>query len=78
VIYEITQPPAGATPVVTLPGGVQVDTVTTGTDGTVAGIAVTLGAGQTPPDATIVEVRAHRTRGAPVPGSGQRFIILFE
>jgi hypothetical protein len=29
-------------------------------------------------DSAIVTVRAERTRGAPVPGSGQRFIIRFE
>jgi hypothetical protein len=34
--------------------------------------------GQTAPDTAIVQVRANRTRGTPVPGSGQRFIILFQ
>jgi hypothetical protein len=34
--------------------------------------------GQIPPDTAIVEVRAERTSGAAVPGSGQRFIILFQ
>jgi hypothetical protein len=77
VIYEITQPVAGATPVVQLDGGVQSDTVTTLADGT-AGIALGLVTGQVPPDTAIVEVRANRTRGSVVPGSGQRFIILFQ
>jgi hypothetical protein len=77
VIYEITQPVPGATPVVQLAGGVQGDTLTTIADGTAA-IALGLVAGQTPPDTAIVEVRANRTRGSPVPGSGQRFIVLFQ
>jgi hypothetical protein len=77
VIYQITQPVAGATPVVQLTGGVQSDTVTTAADGT-APIALSAVVGQTPPDTAIVEVRAHRTRGAVVPGSGQRFIVLFQ
>jgi hypothetical protein len=77
VIYEITQPVAGATPVVELAGAVQSDTVTTATDGTAA-IALSSVIGQTPPDTAIVEVRANRTRGSVVPGSGQRFIVLFQ
>lgn len=77
VIFEITRPLPGATPVVQLAGGVQSDTVTTAADGTafVDASAVT---GQVPPDTAIVEVRAERTRGAAVPGSGQRFILLFQ
>lgn len=78
VIYEITSPAAGDAPVVALTGGVQIDTVATAADGTAA--TVTLG--RTPdtiaPDTAIVEVRASRTRGAAVPGSGQRFIVLFQ
>jgi hypothetical protein len=77
VIYEITQPVAGATPVVQLAGGVQSDTILTEADGTAA-IVLGLVAGQTPPDTAIVEVRANRTRGSAVPGSGQRFIVLFQ
>jgi hypothetical protein len=76
-IFEITRPVAGATPVVQLTGGVQSDTVTTLADGTVS-IQVGLVSGQVPPDTAIVEVRANRTRGAVVPGSGQRFIVLFQ
>ena len=77
VIFAITQPVAGAVAVVQLAGGVQSDTLTTST----AGVAtVTVGAviGQVPPDTAIVEVRAERLRGEPVPGSGQRFILLFQ
>jgi hypothetical protein len=77
LIFEITRPPAGTAPVVQLTGGVQSDTLTTAADGT-AGIAVSLVAGQIAPDTAIVEVRATRTRGSVVPGSGQRFIILFQ
>ena len=77
VIFEIMQPVAGETPVVQLAGAVQRDTVTTNTDGAV-GTSLSLVAGQVPPDTAIVVVRANRTRGAPVPGSGQRFIVLFQ
>jgi hypothetical protein len=77
VIYEITQPVAGATPAVQLAGGVQSDTLLTIADGTAA-IALSAVTGQTPPDTAIVEVRANRTRGSVVPGSGQRFIVLFQ
>jgi hypothetical protein len=77
VIYEITQPVAGTTPVVALSGGVQSDTLATTATGT-ASTTLSLVAGQTPPDTAIVEVRANRLRGSIVPGSGQRFIVLFQ
>ncbi len=76
-IFEIVQPVAGATPVVTLAGGVQIDTLTTATDGT-ASATLSLVAGQTAPDTAIVAIRASRADDTPVPGSGQRFIILFQ
>jgi hypothetical protein len=77
VVFEITQPVPGTTPVVQLAGGVQSDTVATSVEGTAS---VVLGAvvGQVPPDTAIVEVQASRLRGEPVPGSGQRFIVLFQ
>lgn len=78
VVYEITSPPAGAAPVVELTGGVQIDTLTTGADGTVTGVSLNRAAGAIAPDSAIVAVRASRTRGAVVPGSGQRFIIRFQ
>lgn len=78
VIYAITSPAPGTAPSVSLTGGVQVDTVNTGTDGTVTGMQLLRLAGRPPVDSAIVTVRAERTRGAPVPGSGQRFIIRFE
>jgi hypothetical protein len=77
VIFEITSPVAGATPVVQLGGGVQSDTVTTATDGTAA-VEIGAASGQVPPDTAIVQVRAERTRGSAVAGSGQRFIVLFQ
>ena len=77
VIFEITRPAAGAAPVVQLTGGVRSDTLDTGTDGT-ATVGLSLVAGQVPPDTAIVEVRANRTDGSPIPGSGQRFIALFQ
>ena len=77
VIFEITRPVAGETPVVQLAGAVQSDTLTTNAAGTI-GTSLSLVTGQVPPDTAIVLVRANRTRGAPVPGSGQRFIVLFQ
>jgi hypothetical protein len=77
VIFEITSPVPGTTPTVQLVGGVQSDTVLTAADGT-ASVAVEAVSGQVPPDTATVQVRAERTAGAPVPGSGQRFIVLFE
>ena len=78
VIYAITFPVAGTTPGVTLSGGAQTDTVSTGVDGTVTGVQLVRVAGQPPVDSAVVTVRAERTRGAAVPGSGQRFVIRFE
>ena len=78
VIYAITSPAPGTAPSVTLSGGGQTDTVNTGADGTVTGMKLLRVAGRPPVDSAIVTVRAERTRGAPVPGSGQRFIIRFE
>jgi hypothetical protein len=78
VVYAITSPPDVGAPTVALPGGVRTDTVDTGTDGAVTSVTLNRVNGTTQPDTAIVEVRAFRTRGAPVPGSGQRFIILFQ
>ena len=78
VIFEITSPlPGTTTPLVQLTGGVQIDTVTTADDGT-ASTVIGAASGQVPPDTVIVQVRAERTGGAAVPGSGQRFIVLFQ
>jgi hypothetical protein len=77
VIYALTSPdPAAGTPTVLLQGNVVADTVTTGSDGNASTTLVVV-TGSTPPDSAIVTVGAQRTRGATVPGSGQRFIIRF-
>jgi hypothetical protein len=76
VIYAITSPdPAAAPPAVVFSTGAVADTLTTGPDGTAAAVLSVIGE---PPDTVIVEARATRTRGAVVPGSGQRFIVLFQ
>lgn len=77
VIFEITSPADGVPAVVELVGGQQSDTVNTSAAG-VSTASVQAVAGQTPPDTAIVEVRAERLRGEAVPGSGQRFIVLFQ
>ena len=76
VVYGITSPdPAAAPPPVVFPGGVAADTVLTGGDGTAT---ATVTAVATPPDTVIVQVRAARLRGTEVPGSGQRFVVVFQ
>jgi Bacterial Ig-like domain (group 2) len=77
VVYQITGPSEALTSVV-LPGGVVIDTLQTGADGTVSTATLSLVAGATAPDSAIVEVRASRAQGALVPGSGQRFIVRYE
>jgi hypothetical protein len=78
VIYAITSPdPSAGTPTVTLANGLVADTVLTASDGT-ASNTLSVVAGATPPPTVIVELRAQRTRGATVPGSGQRFIVQFQ
>jgi hypothetical protein len=77
VIYAITSPPDVGPHTVELPGGVLVDTLTTGMDGAVSSVTLNR-VGTIQPDTAIVEVRAFRLRGGVVPGSGQRFIVLFQ
>ena len=82
IIYEIIEPtfPTLADRTVELPGGIVLDTVTTGSAG-MPSPEVTLSrvTGMTQPDSAIVEVRAFQARGSvPVPGSGQRFIVRIE
>jgi Bacterial Ig-like domain (group 2) len=77
IVYAITDPPEVIPHLVELPGGVVTDTLSTGTDGAVSGVTLNRVA-LAQPDTAIVEVRAFRTRGAPVPGSGQRFIVIFQ
>jgi hypothetical protein len=78
VVYAITSPPDVGPHTVELPGGVLTDTVNTGTDGAVSTVTLNRVSSIAQPDTAIVEVRAFRTRGAPVPGSGQRFIVIFQ
>jgi hypothetical protein len=78
VVYAVTSPPDVGPRTVELPGGVLVDTVNTGTDGAVSTVTLNRVSSIAQPDTAIVEVRAFRTRGAPVPGSGQRFIVIFQ
>lgn len=77
VVYEITGPSEALTSVV-LSGGVLIDTLLTGTDGTVSGVTLSLASGAVAPESTVVQVRASRTRGGVVPGSGQRFIVRYQ
>jgi hypothetical protein len=78
VIYTITSPdPAVTPPTVLLAGSVVSDTLVTGSTGT-ATAKLILVPGATAPDSVIVQVGAQRTRGAVVPGSGQRFIVRFQ
>ena len=54
-------------------------TVTTAADGTpAAGVIVSRIDGRASPDSVLVEVTAYQSSGNPVPGSGQRFLVLFE
>lgn len=77
VIFAITSPdPAAATPTVGLTDGLAEDTVATAADGT-ASVVLSRLAGFTPPLTVVVTVRATRTRGAVVPGSGQNFTVSF-
>ena len=78
VVYAVTSPPDVGPHTVELPGGVLTDTVNTGTDGAVSSVTLNRVSSIAQPDTAIVEVRAFRTRGAPVPGSGQRFIVIFQ
>jgi hypothetical protein len=78
VVYAVTSPPDVGPHSVELPGAVLIDTLMTAADGTVQAAILNRVAGVPSPDSAIVEVRAFRTRGAPVPGSGQRFIVRFQ
>ena len=77
IIYAIIDPPEVVPHLVELPGGVLTDTLTTGPDGAVSSVTLNR-ATLAQPDTAIVEVSAFRTRGAPVPGSGQRFTVIFQ
>jgi len=76
VLFEITRPTAAPLQV-TLAGGALTQAVQSGGDGSAA-VTVARVAGTAVPDSVFVVVSATRTRGAVVPGSGQRFIVLFQ
>ncbi|HEX6433883.1 MAG TPA: hypothetical protein VFZ87_06560, partial [Gemmatimonadales bacterium] len=78
VVYAITSPPVVGTPTVELPGSVQTDTLLTGTDGAVSSVTLNRVLNVAQPDTAIVTVSAFRPDGSLVPGSGQRFIVLFQ
>jgi hypothetical protein len=78
VIYAVTSPPDVGPHTVELPGAVLTDTVLTGTDGAVSSVTLNRVNGTTQPATAIVEVRAFRTGGEAVPGSGQRFTVNFQ
>jgi len=81
VIFSIVEPPFpdAAARTVEITGDGIADTVVTGGDGFPA-TPVTLSriAGRTAPAQALVEVRVLRRSGAPVPGSGQRFVVRFD
>lgn len=78
VVYAVTSPADVGARSVELPGGVLVDTVLTGTDGLTSGLTLNRVAGVPSPDTAIVVLRSYRTSGADIPGSGQRFIVVFQ
>jgi len=77
VVYTLTFPPT-VVQAVQLPGGVVIDTVSTGTTGLESSITVSRVAGVESPDTAFLSVRSYRATGADVAGSGQRFIVLFQ
>ena len=74
--FEITRPTTAPLQV-TLAAGALIQSVPSAEDGTAA-VTVTLVSASAVPDSVFVVVGATRTRGAVVPGSGQRFIVLFQ
>jgi hypothetical protein len=78
VVYTVTSPPDAGTHSVELPGGVLIDTVSTGSSGVNQSVTLNRVVGVPSPDTAIVQVRSYRSSGQDVPGSGQRFIVLFQ
>ena len=77
VVYTVTSPPDVGPRTVELPGGVLIDTISTGTGGDAGAVTLNRTAIASP-DTAIVQVRSYHASGADVPGSGQRFIVLFQ
>ena len=78
VVFTLTHPPVVGHIPVQLPGGVLIDTVSTDATTLQASITVSRVAGVESPDTAFLLVRSYRPHGADVPGSGQRFIVLFQ
>jgi hypothetical protein len=78
VVYSIVSPPDTGVHTVELPGAVLTDTLSTGTDGTVSTVILNRVSGIAQPDTAIVQVQTSRSSGELVPGSGQRFIVIFQ
>jgi hypothetical protein len=76
VIYTVSFPPHVTGVQATLPGGVVVDTISTGTTGLDQSMILSRGFAYA--DTAFVTVRSYRASNADVPGSGQRFIVLFQ
>ena len=76
VIYTVSFPAHVTGAQATLPGGVLVDTISTGTTGLDQSMILSRGFGYA--DTAFVTVRSYRASNADVPGSGQRFIVLFQ
>ncbi|HJR17583.1 MAG TPA: Ig-like domain-containing protein [Gemmatimonadales bacterium] len=75
VVYTLTSPPDVGPHSVEFPGGVLVDTIST--DGS-QGLPLNRVPGIASPDTAFVQVRSYRASGADVPGSGQRFLVIFQ
>ena len=79
IVYTLVEPVFvdPSTRTVQLSNGALADTVITGADGRPS-VAVTLQrVGTAQPDSAVVEISATHRSGAPVAGSGQRFVIRF-
>jgi hypothetical protein len=78
VVFTVVSPPDVGPHSVELPGGVLVDTVSTTATGLDPSVTLNRVAGVASPDTAVVQVRSYRASGADVPGSGQRFIVVFQ
>jgi hypothetical protein len=78
IVYTVTSPPDVGTRSVELPGAVLIDTVLSGSNGINESVTLNRVSGIPSPDTAIVQVRSYRSSGVDVPGSGQRFIVLFQ
>jgi hypothetical protein len=77
VIYSVSFPTITVGQV-HLPNGTIVDTNSTGTSGVDQSITLNRDPVAPAPDTAFVQVRSPRASGVDVPGSGQRFIVVFQ